>query len=278
VGEDESQVLGGGQLGAWIHTNVVSGLMWSWSPAGKWVMHKENDLSIDRVLDLSHKYTFNTKQPSSEQTSKCIEWEQEVSEFTPEVNLLTIKKSWFETFEVDFNTRNETIHNNYEYLDIIPVPNEFAKIKPLVNMDDTPYYVEIFMVPQLNMVGSVSKYLLIDSIELQDTTQRDNAGIGLGHGVETSGIPFRPFVKENKLSLDKDQLRDVLGFYNGLMGSGTGLYATKLASRDATITSDTMEVSGGSRLNYRLSPTWGYGNASNTQANYNNFTSVELDN
>ena len=56
------------------------------------------------------------------------------------------------------------------------------------------------------------------------------------------------------------------------------MYATTLASRDATITSGTMEVSGGSRLNYRLSPTWGAGNAGNTQANYNNFTSVELDN
>ena len=254
------------------------GYMWSWTPAGKWVMHKEGDLSINEVINLSHKYTFNTKAPDSDQTTKCIAWEEQISEFTPDVNLLNIREDYFETFEVDFDTRNETIHNNYEYLDIIPVPEEFTKIQPLVNMDNTQYVVEVFFVPQLTEGGALSKYLLIDSIELQDVTQRDQTAIGTGVGTETSGTPLRPFVTEDKIYLDKDQLRDVLKFYNGLAGLGTGMYATNLASRDATITSGTLELSGGSRLNYRLSPTWGATNAANTQANYNNFTSVELDN
>jgi hypothetical protein len=250
--------------------------MWSWAPEGKWVMHKEDELSINTVLGLSHLYTSpkGTYQPPPDETTKCILWQKQITQSTPDVNLQTIQKEWFETFEVDFDTRNETIHNNSEYLEVIPVPNEFAKIQPLVNMDTTPYYVEVFFVPN----NSPGKYLLIDSIELQDVTQRDNAGLGLGHGVETSGTPLRKFVTEDKLELNKEQLTDVLKFYNGLMGSGTGLYATNLASRDATITSGIMEVSGGSRLNYRLSPTWGYGNAGNTQANYNNFTRVEIDN
>ena len=257
-----------------VYGNEVSGFMWSWAPEGKWVMHREDELSINSVLDLSHKYTFNTKQPPPDQITKCIQWQQQISELTPDVNLQTIEKTWLETFEVDFDTRNETIHNNYEYLDVIPVPSEFTEIQPFVNMDTTPYYVEVFFMPN----NSPGKYLLIDSIELQDTTQRDNAAIGLGHGVETSGTPLRPFVQEDKLYLDKEQLRDVLGFYNGLMGSGTGLYATNLASRDAMITSGTLELSGGSRLNYRLSPTWGATNANNTQPNYNSFSSLELDN
>lgn len=254
------------------------GYMWSWIHEGKWVMHKESDLSIDVVLGLSHVYNFNTKVPDSDQITKCIAWQKETSEFTPDISLLNIKEDYFETFEVEFNTHNETIHNNYQYLDIIPVSSEFAKIQPLVNMEDTQYYVEVFFVPQPATVGKLSKYLLIDSIELQDVTQRENAGIGLGHGVETDGTPLRHFIHENKLYLDKEQLRDVLKFYNGLAGVGTGIYATNLASRNAILTSGTMEVSGGSRLNYRLSPTWGATNADNTQANYNNFTRVELDN
>jgi len=258
-----------------VYGNEVSGFMWSWTPANKWVMHREDELSINTVLGLSHLSTYKgTYQPPPDETSKCIKWQQQITQSTPDVNLQTIQKEWFETFEVDFDTRNETIHNNSEYLEVIPIPNEFAKIQPLVNMDTTPYYVEVFFMPN----NSPGKYLLIDSIELQDVTQRDNAGIGLGHGVETSGTPLRPFVTEDKLELDKEQLTDVLKFYNGLMGSGIGLYATNLASRDATITSGTLEVSGGSRLNYRLSPTWGYGNANNIQPNYNSFSSLEIDN
>ena len=109
-------------------------------------------------------------------------------------------------------------------------------------------------------------------------TQRENAAIGTGHGIETSGIPNRRFVKEDMLYLTKDQLQNTLKFYNGLIGQDAGVYSTSLASRDAVITSEIMELSGGSRLNYRLSPSWGTTNTGNTQANFNNFESVELDN
>ena len=83
-------------------------------------------------------------------------------------------------------------------------------------------------------------------------------------------------VTEDKLYLDKDQLRDVLKFYNGLAGLGTGVYATTLASRDATITSGILEVSGGSRLNYRIQPDWT--NLFTKQANFNNYENLEFDN
>ena len=140
-----------------------------------------------------------------------------------------------------------------------------------VHRDDTNYIVEIFFVPNPNE----KKYMLIDSIELQDLTLRDYAGIGTGHGIESKGTPLRPFVQEDKLELSKDQLRDILKFYNGLIGQGVGQYATNLASRDATITSGTLEVSGGSRLNYRMHPEWGPHTKDGT---YENYTSVEFEN
>ena len=118
--------------------------------------------------------------------------------------------------------------------------------------------------------------MLIDSIELEDTTQRENAAIGTGYGVQTSGVPFRKFVKEDKLYLESDQLRDVLKFYDGLAGYGVGLYATPLASRVASTTAEYLELSGGSRLNYRIAPDWTDGLAK--QSGFNSFTNVEMDN
>ena len=137
-------------------------------------------------------------------------------------------------------------------------------------MDSTNYIVEIFFLPNLDS----EKYLLIDSIELQDKTLRDRAGIGTGYGILSKGTPLRPFAKETKLELSKDQLRDILKFYNGLIGQGTGVYATNLASRDATITSGILEVSGGSRLNYRISPEW----VKHTNGTHENYTEVEFNN
>jgi len=287
VGEENSPILGGGQLGVWIHTSPVfnsetitadgspSGLMWSWTPKGKWEMHDNTRTSITDVVNLySHIYTFDLKQPDSQTQTFCLGNTIDQSVVINNLTLNNIQEKYFETFELTFDTRNYTIHNNYEYLKIIPVPEEYYKLQELVNRYNINYYVEVFFIPP----AVPEKYLLIDSISLEDSTQRENAGIGTDHGILTSGNPLRKFVKEDKLYLDKEQLRTVLKLYEGLTGSGTGLYATNLASREAPITSGTMEVSGGSRLNYRISPSWGAGNSSNTQANYNNFTKVEVDN
>jgi hypothetical protein len=252
-----------------------NGYLWSWTPNGKWEVAEESTLSIPSVKNsLAHIYDFPIYQPALIDEEFCLGNTSDSNEVINNNTLNNLKEEYFRNFEIEFDTRNFTKHNNSEYLDIIPMDNDVYKVTEQVNMDDTNYIVEVFFIPNNNP----NKYLLIDSIELQDVTQRENTGIATGHGVATSGIPLRPFVTEDKLYLEKDQLRDVLKFYNGLAGLGTGMYATSLASRDAMITSGTMEVGGGSRLNYRLSPTWGAGNAGNTQADYNNFTNVELDN
>ena len=221
---------------------------------------------------LCHTYEFPIKHPDLADEAFCLGNTEGSNQVINNNTLLNLKAKYFEDFTIEFDTRNFTIHNNFEYLDIIPIDDADYKKKVLVNDDDTNYTVEIFFVPNNNS----RKYLLLDSIELQDVTQRENASIGTGHGIETSGIPHRPFVKEDKLYLEKDQLRGVLKFYNGLMGQGTGMYATNLASRDATLTSGTLELSGGSRLNYRIAPDWTP--LVTKEANYLNYTNVELDN
>jgi len=278
-------------LGVWIHTDArlrrgtgsitYPRYMWTWTPENKWVMHDENDLSLARVKAMSHIYTFPLKSYPFD-IIKCLGNIE--TGYEPTINDITLKniqEEFFETFEVEFDTRNYTIHNNFEYLEIIPVPEKyieytdnFSRDKHLVHDKDTKYYVEIFFLNPM----TPSKYLLINNIHLEDSTLRDWAGIGTGHGIETSGIPLRKFVYEDKLYLNKENLRDVLQFFDGLNGTGGGVYATPFASRVASITSGTMEVSGGSRLNYRISPNWGVGGNSNTQANYNNYESLEINN
>jgi hypothetical protein len=281
VSEENSIIMGGGRLGVWIHTQPVGGYLWSWTPKGKWEVMHEDRLSIPAVKkSLAHTYDFrvyNAGVSEVETTEFCLGnmSDSTSSESINNNTLLNLQESYFENFLIEFDTRNFTIQNNFEYLDIIPIENDIYKVTPQVNMDDTNYIVEVFFFP-----NNRDRYLLIDSIELTDVTQRQNTGIGTGHGLATSGVPFRPFIREDKLYLAKDQLRDVLKFYNGLAGLGTGMYATTLASRDATITSGTLELSGGSRLNYRIAPDWTPGVAKETTLphRHQNYTNVELDN
>ena len=277
VGEENSPILGGGQLGVWIHTNPVfdsqttSGLMWSWTPEGKWVMHDNTRTTINDVISYAHIHTFDIHAPDPQTQMYCLGNTEGQDIVTNNLTLNNIREEYFETFELNFDTRNYTIYNNYEYLQIIPVPESYYRINELVNRDDTNYYVEVFFLPPT----TTEKYLLIDSISLEDSTQRHRAGIGTDHGIQTSGIPLRKFVKEDKLYLDKEQLRNILKFFDVLTGTTTGPGATVLASRDASITATTLEVNGGSRLNYRISP---LAEAHIRDATYKQYTYVKTDN
>ena len=269
VAEEGTLLLGGGQIGVWIHTDPVDGLIWSWTNKGRWEPIREERLSRRTVIsELANLYNFELREPLFGEGSKCL---ANLLKGRVEIDrsLNDIKDSFFENVIINFDTRNFTDKNNFEYLKIIPIENPEYVITEQVHRDDTNYVVEIFFVPQNNN----QKYLLIDEIELQDVTLRDYAGIGTGHGIESSGTPLRPFVKEDKLELSKDQLRDVLKFYNGMLGLSTDKYATVIASRDATITSGTLEVSGGSRLNYRVHPDW----VKNTKVD-SQYTEVEFEN
>jgi hypothetical protein len=269
VADENKPLLGGGQLGVWIHTEPASGLMWSWTEDRKWTPTEVSSLSIDQViLKLCHRHTFNLSDPGIE-TLYCLNSKTEAANSVNDLGLTNIKESFFHNVAIDFDTRNFTIHNNYEYLDIIPKTNEQFKITDQVHKDRN-YVIEIFFIPNNNY----DKYLLIDSIGLQDTTLRYQAGISTGLGVQTSGIPLRPFVREFKYEFNKQELADILSFYNGLLGYRAGENTTILASRDASITSGVLEVSGGSRISYRVNPEW----VSHTDGSHGNYTQVEFDN
>lgn len=253
VGDESSKILGGRKLGVWIHTNTLGDdrYLWTWNNVGKWELHKESDISRDFVLSKCYIYQFPTELI---QEPQCLKNQlKEYSDFNLKIsNLLD---SYFKNIEIEFDTRNFTQSNNFEYLDIIPVPDEYFKLNSDVHRTkDTNYIIEIFLIPD-NLKDS-GKYLLIDSIGLTDLTLSSWAGTPLGFGTTTNGTPLRPFVEEDVSYLDKEDLRHVLKFYNGLAGQEVGIYNSDIASRDATITATKLEQSGGSRLNYRINPEW----------------------
>jgi len=268
---DETKLdLGGGQLGVWIHTEPAQDLMWSWTPKGRWEPTNVSSLSIDQVKKkLSHIYTFPTIIPEKAVRQYCLNAQEAPEQYVNDLSITNLKEDYFKDFEVQFDTRNFTIYNNFEYKKIIDKNEEQFKITDQVHKDRN-YIIEVFFIPNNNY----SKYLLIDSIDLQDQTLRYESGISTGLGLETSGIPLRPFIEEYKYYLDKEELADVLSFYNGLTGKEAGENTTALASRDASITSGTLEVSGGSRISYRVQPEW----VSHTDGPNGSYSVVEFDN
>lgn len=270
VADERSKVLGGGQLGVWIHTAPVNGYFWSFTGDGKWTPMKTEEISINNVISWSHIHTFANRVPEGT-AAACLNTLVQAASGTVDVNFNTIEEDFFETVSIEFDTRNYTDQNNSEYLDVIPRTDDFHQVTPIVHDSRNNYVVEVFFVPNSNE----DKFMVIDNIGLTDLTLRDGASIGTDHGVETAGVPLRRFVKEDRLYLDKGQLADVLKFYNGMVGSSAGEYTTPLASRDARISSEAHEVSGGSRLNYRISPAW---NNYTKQSGHQNYEEVEFEN
>jgi hypothetical protein len=278
-GKENLTTLGGGRIGVWIHTNSIENQMWSYTPNG-WVHHYEDQLSLKNVKNkFSHSRQFSSKEPekTAKDTIECLDFKvsKKSIDSNKDPSLITLIEEDFETFTFKFDTRNYSQYNNFDAQPII-VPNEFHKIQGQVNMDSTNYYVEVFFYPDT----SLDAYMLIDDISLTDDTERDNAGIPTGYGIKTNANPLKKFVKEDKLYLNKDELLSVLKFYNGLIGKGDGPYATNFAARDQFISSGIMEVSGGSRLNYRISPSWTSGTVGEGGANVNyaQITTVDFSN
>tara|TARA_R110002126_G_scaffold92657_2_gene219731 strand:+ start:14122 stop:18585 length:4464 start_codon:yes stop_codon:yes gene_type:complete len=114
-----------------------------------------------------------------------------------------------------FSTHNNsTIKLSETYLD---------SIGNKLHRTDQKYTLELFTTQ-----GHLSKFVVIETIEIKDVTNYNKAVISTAYG---------------DAQLDISNLKTVFRFLKGL--------STGLASRNATITSGTLETSGGARLNYR---------------------------
>ena len=101
------------------------------------------------------------------------------------------------------------------------------------------------------MTGSNSKFIVFEDISIKDITNYNKSLIQTKYG---------------DAILDMKDLKTVFKFFASLN--------TGMASRNATITSGTMEVSGGSRLDYRSTVNMF---AHDTDSTYNQLEDIVID-
>jgi phage tail-like protein len=260
--DDSITEFGGREVYIWIHTNIIqaadgNNYLWSWTPRQQWELTKYNPININQIISgnrLAHICKFKNAftvitDPGTTINSELRCLGNEVVDFQTEIQnptpppILELKEEYLDTFEINFDTRNYTNYNNYEYLEIIPSPDIYHKIRKAVHDTDINYFVEV-IIPGSN---NNNKSILIDKISIQDLTLKENSGFSTNYGIETSSIPLTPFVTEYKYYTDKEELRTILKFFNSLTENP---YTT----RNATISSPILDTSGGSRLNYRIHP------------------------
>ena len=212
-------------FGCWIHTDNENEDIWSWSPNNKWVKNTFSEFSgvggSGKVLSLSH--IFNHGNPTVEFTQsegRTIFTADDGSCQTSDATA-NILEGYFLDYTLNFDTKNFPI----------AIPNSYYKNSEQVHHNTQNYIVEIFAIP--SMINQNTS-LVIDSISIIDLTQNSRASIETSFG---------------NISLDKDKLLTTLKYFNSVGVSGA-------ATRDAVNSSGSFEVSGGSRLNYRINPYW----------------------
>ena len=127
----------------------------------------------------------------------------------------------------------------------IETPPAYRKAHGRVHRNNQAYTLEFFA-----NAGSVTKFIVFESISIKDITNYNKAVIQTKYG---------------EVRLDASDLKAVFRYFKTI--------STGLASRNSTITSGTMEASGGSRLNYRSNSSM-YKTAKH--ANYNQLTEVDF--
>jgi len=240
-----STFTGGLSLGFWIHTDPELNQIWSYvagdtscgTSENYWEPIAVSDLSgpggINNVLNRSQSRDFTRGDVEDVTDYRCVDYN-----FVPGSNeqaIANISKKTLNTIKFNFSTNNKHF---------IPPPRyrgQFGKVHRL----DQKYTLEFFL-----MKGSSSQYMVLEDIQVKDITNYNKAVIQTKYG---------------EAQLDISDLKAVFRFFNDL--------STNLASRNSTITSGIMEVSGGSRLNYRSNIQM-YPNT--IDSNHNFLTMVEI--
>lgn len=229
--------LGVAKLGLWVHTDYENGKFWNWMPnnAG-WTQHEATDLTTDYVIrNLAHILSYEDELFF---LSGCIDSFDFSRPNRTESVVRTFEEEHFQNLGIRFDTLNN-----------ICLPSGYLRDYGMLHRPDQKYIFEFFMLPDSN---NYDKFMVFDKIKLQDITNRERAAIPAA-GEDTAGVPFTPICNVSSVPYSKYELTEIFKFFNSISGDR---YAQPWASRNSLITSSIMEVSGGSRLNYRTNPAW----------------------
>ena len=214
--------------------------MWIFNPKGmydecgkyyeSWVQVPVGDLQnfgISTLKSYAQTFTFPLKEAQDQLFSpnvplnrgpgvNCYEaMKSSVTLGTSPQTIIKIGKDTKEEFGFKFSTYNNK--------GAVP-PDKYADRYGKIHRTDQKYVLEFF-----TMTGNDTKFVVFETISLTDLTNKEDYAV-----IET---------EYGNIELDKKDLKAVFRFFKGLQ--------TGIASRNATTTSGVMEVSGGSRLNYR---------------------------
>ena len=269
---------GGGQIGIWIHTMPEEGLIarpydqhlnigtngwvWSWTPQRQWEKTRVSALESNGGMDiiqekLAHMVTIPVKDklptqeppptdPTSEEeeppdkwdpASLCFEEDAPFSEDegappdeTIQTKLSQITEDEFFTTTIKFNTMNRFKEFGFRDLPLsfkrYPISNKgFLHRRPSGERDFQYYVVEVFVIPEMGGRDVIVKDISIYNKTLKNAVKRYTS----------------------------DDIAVILKHFNNITNYFVG---DAWASREQYTTSGTFEASGGSRIDYRISPQW----------------------
>lgn len=261
---EEFNSFGNGTVGVLIHTSFENSGTWVFIPTnspcefpkdkccirkgckplvtdGYWQFVEASSLTLDNIKNCySHKLQFNLKDYSIS-SELC---------YKDDSVLYNLNASDFSINSVNFHTVNKAIR----------VPESYYKVYNQVHRKNQNYFIEVFLYPNQSRDLYISRFNLVDK-SLNEMCKYIVSATG-------NPYPVNDFnCKEYSFKLSKEQLYHIFKYFTEITGSQSTLGK---ASRIASVTQNLFETSGGSRLNYRISPAW----ATNTL--WNNLPSVGL--
>ena len=231
------------QFGVWIHTKPEEGLMWSFVN-DTWIQHNQL-ISKEKAIEYSKIFNFpnKTKEEVEEEEGlrlQCLDIVTGVS--TPASPVSRIRESDFTNFDVEFDTQNR----------LLRLPKTYRDNHPQLHRKDQEYVIEVFLLP----TGALDEFMIIDTVNLQDTTLKTMTEKFVG-GKYQDPLCCLPYLRgrceELRVKLTKEELMSVFRFFNDLAGKNS---TPGYASRDSAITSTIMGTDGGSRTDHRTRTEW----------------------
>lgn len=237
-GTADGKTVGGVNLGVWIHTDHEDGIIWSLNSQKEWEIIKVEEISRELILSRFTQVSRLKKKTRTTGEKKdnpflCLDQLEDEVRITD-----SFIKEDFIDFDIEFSTRNKHI----------VVPESYYRFHNKLHRTTQNYIIEVFMFPNTQ---NIDKFVLLDHLNLVDMTNNLRTKPPV-YGTET-GLSIEPLCDLRRIELSREQILTILRFFNKLSGA---TFRRALASRDAIQTSSILEVSGGSRLNYRQNYKW----------------------
>lgn len=238
ISDFPGEKFGGGSIGVWIHTKPELGKVWTYLPRGEWVQHSvtPSDISTNQLInDYAHIFRFpQIDRPFNDPNKfKCLNIK------TKHDVLKNLGEEDFFDIGIDFNTKNKPI--------LVP-DSYFKSIAHQVHRLNQQYVIEIFP-----LVYNSDRCVFYHKLNLIDKTL-NTWSKPLVYRESTAPISCAEDCNDLRVKLTRNQVLTILNYFNELAGANQSRFG--YGSRQHSYTSGVYETSGGSRINYVLSPDW----------------------